>query len=553
MKYLAVAILFIGLVGLAWAFVPPPPANQNLGFYDTNVNLLTATACHNASCHGADDTAIANRHHWLIPTGQYACQNCHVTTPGVGNGVIVERDCIQCHNGTAWLGGSTGLNIGVPHHNSTQAQNRQCGNSTGCHGSYVDNYNDGHYIPPYNVSLVTPNTSFIVHNLTSGRYWGGCLACHQANASASPVINSNSGTHHNAFALVSTATLEGKCLWCHGNTPGQPSSLLGIRQCETCHSVKTIHNIQFEYESNGPLGKGHINNNWDCNGCHAFWDAGDATAWGIVVPNFATMSPTQVTAGTAIQMAITGSDFIQDTYSTKVVVDGVTYNPTSVTNTQIAVSLPALNAGPHEVKLVKGGEALSMTKGLVAIAPVSIASAQLASGTVTLVGTGFGTMPEVDAKNYVLVEQGGVQYMADSIASWTDTQIVATSSLAATNDKVLVLAKGGSATATITGGTVVDSVKVTYPNAAGLSWKRGTSKTITWDTAGSNQAANVKIELMQGSSVKRTLASSTLNDGSQSVSIPSSQSTGSYTIRVTSLSHSPTYRDSSDNTFRVTR
>lgn len=547
-KNILVAIVtMVFLAAIAVAYVPPPPANQIIGFYDTNVNLLASTACHNAYCHGTDDTAIATRHHNLIP--EWNCQNCHIITPGVGTGVLTERDCVQCHNGTAWLGGSTGLNIGVPHHNSTDAQNRQCGNTTGCHGSYVDNYNDTHYMPSYGVSIITPNTSYNVYNATSGRYWGGCEACHQVNVSADPDINSNGRTHHDAFSLNSGDTLAGKCLWCH-NT----SKVLDIRRCEECHSVKTLHTIQVDYLTNGPLGKGHINNNWDCNGCHAFWDAGTETAFVIVVPDLTTMTPTKVTAGTAIEMAITGSEFIQGTYSTKVSVDGVIYTPNSMTNNQIGVSIPGLAAGVHEVKLVKGGEAMSQTKGLIAIAPVSITSAQLASGTITLVGTGFGTMPAVDAKNYVLVEHAGVQYMSDSITTWSDGQIVATSSVAASGDKVLVLATGGSATATIVAGTVADSVTVTYLNAAGLSWKRGTSKTITWNRAGSSQAANVKIDLMKGSGVSRMLKSSTLNDGSESCSIPSNQVLGTdYKIRITSLSHTPQYSDTSDNNFSITK
>ncbi len=222
--YIAAAIVFLALVGLAWAFVPPPPANQYIGFYDTNVNLLTATSCHNSSCHGADDTAIATRHHNLIP--EWNCQNCHIITPMQGQGVEVERNCVQCHNGTAWRGGSTGLNIGVPHHNSTKAQNRQCGNATGCHGSYVDNQNDGHYMPPYGVSMITPKTNYGIYNSSTGRYWGGCFACHQPNVSAEPDINSNARTHHDAFSLNSEDTLAEKCLWCHDSAPGQ---ILSIR------------------------------------------------------------------------------------------------------------------------------------------------------------------------------------------------------------------------------------------------------------------------------------------------------------------------------------
>ncbi len=453
-------IAILAIVTIAIAAVPPPPANQLIGFYDTSINLLTATTCHGASCHGTDDTVIANRHHMLVPN-EWNCQNCHVTTPGQGQGILVERDCIQCHNGTAWRGGSTGLNIGRPHHNTTAAQTRQCGNTTGCHGSFVDNYDDTHYVPLYSVSLITPNATYNKYNATSGRYWGGCWGCHLKNTSADPVIQSNGLTHHTALNISTDRPQQ--CLWCHG-----APSVLGIRYCEQCHSVKTVHNIQYNYVSNGPLGYGHINNNWDCWGCHAFWDAGaDNPFAGPVVPDLTTMSPNKVTAGVATNMVITGTNFVQDTYLTTVSIDGVSYTPGRIQNSQIAISIPALAAGVHDVKLVKGGGVMSQTVGLIAIPPVSITSAELGSGVMTLVGKGFGTKPGSDAQNYVIVEHNGVMYQADSITGWSDEQIVATSSVAASGDKVTVLVSaGGLASALLTGTTPTPT---TTPNPVDIT------------------------------------------------------------------------------------
>jgi hypothetical protein len=60
MKYIAVAIFFIGLIGLAGALVPPPPANQLLGIYDTTVNNFNETICR--GCH---TSGLPDRHHIL--------------------------------------------------------------------------------------------------------------------------------------------------------------------------------------------------------------------------------------------------------------------------------------------------------------------------------------------------------------------------------------------------------------------------------------------------------------------------------------------------------
>lgn len=222
--------------------------------------------------------------------------------------------------------------------------------------------------------------------------------------------------------------------------------------------------------------------------------------------------------------------------------------PKSITDTAIVVTVNP-TVGTHNLHVKKGDITSSITT-VVATAPGIISAAKLTDGVITIDGTGLGA----DQTLVVINKPDGTPKASDSITTSTDTQIVAVSASAAVGDTVTVVTPTGEATATIVAGTVVDSVTVTFPNAAGLTWKRGTSKTVTWNKAGSHQAVNVKIELMKGTAVSRVLASSTPNDGSQSVSIPSNQATGTdYKIRITSLSHTPTYSDLSDNTFSITR
>ena len=98
-------------------------------------------------------------------------------------------------------------------------------------------------------------------------------------------------------------------------------------------------------------------------------------------------------------------------------------------------------------------------------------------------------------------------------------------------------------------GGVTASLTVTAPNG-GQSWVRGTAHTLTWTSSGS-PGANVKIELMKGSTVNRVITSSTANDGSYSWTIPSTQTIGTdYMIRITSTTSSA-ITDSSNSNFSI--
>lgn len=556
-----IVLLTIAMVVYALPALNPPPVNQQLAVYDTSTNNFNESLCRN--CHNTTfQNGVPTRHHELIyPDNKinpvtgivYDCLDCHPATSSPdGYGILIDRNCIACHNGTAFYGIGSKVNITRPHHNTTLAQSRSCGNTTGCHGSVIDNYNDNHYVPGYNISIVTPDTSYKVYNSTSGRYWGGCEACHRGDITATPKINNNNDTHHNALVgvtlgLPSMSPTTG-CTWCHISSSGD----LSIRDCEDCHSVKTIHNIQYNYTAtNGTKGYGHIGTNWDCKGCHAWYDAGAAPFQGVIIPSVSGVSPSVLLAnGQSTVVTIAGTNLLQDPYPTTVTVDSNTITTTSITNSEIVATVPALSVGDHAIQVAKG-DVVSGFSALTVAKQVTISSAKLTTDgvkTLTITGTGFGPQP-ANAQQYVTFVHAGKAYHSDSATSWTDTEIVVNPGpSAAVSDIVTVTIPTGSATAAITAGTVVSSITVTSPNG-GENWKRGTTYPITWTSAG-NPGDYVKIELLKGTSVS-TIKSNVSNTGTHNWKI--SQSTGTnYKIRVTSKSNS-LYTDTSDNNFQISR
>jgi hypothetical protein len=143
--------MLIAIAGMALFFasttsasVPAPPVNQSIGMVDTVFQNVTEPECR--TCH---DSGLPDRHHLLygqdLPSGTlipypdgetiYTCLGCH------GEDFTLERDCMQCHTSSS------------PHNTTVQAVARQC---SYCHGSLVTDFDDGHYIPTYGASLVTP-------------------------------------------------------------------------------------------------------------------------------------------------------------------------------------------------------------------------------------------------------------------------------------------------------------------------------------------------------------------------------------------------------------
>lgn len=474
-------LVIAAIAAVAMALVPPPTVNQNIGLIDTKVMNLVEQNCRN--CHNSTYLGgVPTRHHNLVPTGEYACMNCHPTD---GQSVVIERNCIQCHNGTAWRANATGVNISRPHHvNTAAAAARDC---KSCHGSYVSNYDDGHYVPAYDTSIITPTTHYKTYNETSGRYWGGCYACHQ-NSSDATLLDQHD-THHNAIngnrygvGHQKDGTPGYKCNWCHTsywNTTtnslrpiGYPNELAftfrnnswqtdpaNLTGCEQCHDVGTIHNIQYNYsETNGQLGYGHIGNNWDCNGCHAFWDAGASGFEGAMIPDLVSVNPSVLTAGTATTIKLDGSNFLSGsgTYNAKVSIDGESpLTPVSATDNQIVVNVPALTAGTHTIQVVKTGDLtgdkVSKLSSLTVVSQVDVVKAKLASGTITITGMEFGPQPTADFADLgVFVThtskvkgQTTTTTFKATVISWTNTQIVVNAGTAAVNDKLTVKTLNG--------------------------------------------------------------------------------------------------------------
>jgi hypothetical protein len=523
-------LLFAVLAGIGFALTPPPPppppVNQNLGLYDTGIDQLVTNATDQSACRQCHQTSgtkisggynntiggVPTRHHSLLPknvinpkTGTpFGCGDCHPSTPGIGNGILLDRSCVDCHNGTDfWADSSLGAHVGNfsrPHHVDTSNDTALIGNPAAgrqcnfCHGSFVNNYNDSHYKPTYATDfMITPFATFKATNfsqpdgLGGNKVWGGCLSCHDPNPAATPAIGSNHDNHHKEIlgfgrfggktSFQNASTPGAACFWCHVIAPGSTSPLrfnitndftgellvraMEVRNstieatdvfepgttnitfngtgCEKCHGVPSLHNIQFNYVQNGPQGLGHINNNLDCYGCHNSWLPATDFVPGALIPVVNSVSPSVIAVGTATTLTITGENFVNDVYTSVVTVDGVTYAPTSITDSQIVVSIPALSAGVHELQLVKGGDTLSKLSTLTVAPNPQIISARLSKGVITITGTGFGTKPATNTQLYVSVKHAGNQITSTSISIWSNTQIKAKNSAAAIGDVVTVM------------------------------------------------------------------------------------------------------------------
>lgn len=489
----AALLLFTVLAGIGYALIPPPPAEQVLGIKDSKFDQYRSSATYpnQGLCRSCHTSGVNDRHHNLVYAGAinpvtgiaYGCNNCHPVLSGPsGNSVVREKECLQCHSGLNWSrvdpvnASAAKVNISRPHHIKTAAAAaRHCND---CHGSVIADYDDGHYVPDYSTSNVTPTTHYKVYNATSGRYWGGCFACHQNTTATEPDLFNQHDTHHAATNGQRTGALDHQgdktpgetCNWCHttwlingSERPiGYPnelafeirnSTLLSVGDtingtgCEKCHDVGTIHNIQVNYGS-GTAGKGHIETNWDCLGCHAWYDAGTSGFENVFVPQLDTLSPGKLATNVGTTLTLVGSEFLTGTGTTNpvtavVAVDGVEYTPSSVTDTQIVVNVPGQTAGVHTVQVVKKGDWAWQTKNsklmsIVAVDPVDALSAVKTkvgkSTTITIDGTGFGPQPDpaftelgvtVTATKIVRGKPVSETYNL-VITSWSNTQIVGT-------------------------------------------------------------------------------------------------------------------------------
>ncbi|MBC7962733.1 MAG: IPT/TIG domain-containing protein [Steroidobacteraceae bacterium] len=450
--------LVMGMATVLWAAVPPPVVQNNF-IYDTKFASFAVPDC--LGCHGGTDPAqdkqnavLVTLHHNLINTTVPAvsCYNtaavtpttlatgCHVLIPAPGGGFTFQdfRNCLNCHTGQS------------PHHMSTYAANQDC---VHCHGKAIDNPNDGHYIPTYAIN--TDSTKGGVTPAPHGRsipdpanpgqtiITQGCAACHQANTAAVPPIYGNNDTHHgtNIGSVLAPGGV-GQCSWCHDTTSSSGSS---IRGCESCHGVRSLHNISFDTTNANNLGVvvpgnedpgfGHVGANWDCQGCHSSWNGTAVNPETAATnPSIGSLSTTVVTANTATQLIINGGSFTNTdplgttTYKPVVTLikDGntVTLTPFSFTSSEVKVLLPAtLQQGIYELRVDKSGTFSNLTKLIVA-PRLTVNTAVLSASTLTITGVGFGSTPTAQTQALLGVFVDAAQA---TVVSWSDTKIVATS------------------------------------------------------------------------------------------------------------------------------
>ncbi len=275
LSLLALCLLISSSAG---ATVPPPPVNQIIGLPDgvfTDVTELGCRACHEDPDIVAPGT-IPDRHHLLvgeiipdptaapngIPGETYECLACHEQQwdSGTSSYVFVNfRDCLLCHQQFA---GQASV-----HHITASAEAQDC---KACHVP-IDNPLDGHFIPGYEPSMVTPFPG--LGTGTNGQ--GGCKFCHDAGIDFETgiLVWQNYDTHHSTG--IGQGTIPGSALECSLCHDFQADENLKIRACEQCHGVSSLHNIQIDSDGDGRLDPGaempyfgHIGNNEDCLGCH---------------------------------------------------------------------------------------------------------------------------------------------------------------------------------------------------------------------------------------------------------------------------------------------
>jgi Cys-rich repeat protein len=406
----------------------------------------------------------------------YQCLNCHIedTTGGIIT-LIVFRDCLVCHQQAA--------GEGSVHHLTATASgvdspigNPNVGDCTPCHSTLVDDVGDGHIIPTYDPSLVTPTRSSgdgLPLN-SRGNGAGACDYCHDDDGlpptDPNKTIYTNQETHHGTGFGPGGAFGGDMCSWCHSfGLPFEEQ----IRVCEGCHGFEALHNIAVDSDTaclfgdpgcevvigGEAAGYSHVGNNDDCWGCHGFLPA-SAPGAGPVTPYLFGTDVLGMTTGTDTTVTLNGSALtnLVDTFQwtsdiTMTGADGssVTLTPDSITSNQLTVTVPGTTApGNYAVRAVKGTSAVSNPVVIAVVPEVVITddNCNRKKGVLTISGSGFGDKPAgTDAYVYVEVDGQTVE-----VSSWSDTQIKASVSSCSNKATIVVNALMGSATNDDSGG-----------------------------------------------------------------------------------------------------
>jgi hypothetical protein len=428
-KYVSLTLTSLMLLGsavVASANVPPPPVNQTLGIADSVFNNLKEANCR--ACHENPNITkpgyIPDRHHLKVgktivspsdvpySTGgvsgsapAYECLSCHQLVADPANPGAFKfaafRDCLICHIQTP--GGAT------VHHRTQAAKLRNC---KACHG-YLDNPNDGHYIPTYPGSLVTPKTG----KGTGPGGSGGCSFCHDAGTDnvSKVMVYTNAQTHHSTGVVLGpyTSSYGPDCLLCH-EISSDSVNFPKVRKCENCHSVSTLHNIQ----QPGADGKitpgtepaaywGHIGQQADCWGCHGFTAAtmtGTEMVSDAICPNANSLDNAAFSGGANTPVTVNGSAFMNEYQGTmltslakitnKATGQTMLLAPAQITDSALTAVMPGYTAaGNYTLQLVKNDK----TSGAlgVSVSPkmaITKATCQVNGNYANLViqGQGFG-------------------------------------------------------------------------------------------------------------------------------------------------------------------
>jgi hypothetical protein len=375
--------------------------------------------------------------------GTYQCTTCH---PVLENGEIVivaVRDCLFCHENS-------------PHHTTTQAQTQDC---QACHGDLVNNIGDGHYIPTYDPSLVTPSPSggggSPLNKEDNGA--GACNYCHSTGTGQPGAIDPgfvddpdrtgpfgpvevywNSENHHNTGLGEFDNS---KCLWCHNiDNPSEAP----IRRCEGCHGIESLHNIAVDSDdpddefnvAGSPNeenpGWSHVGNNDDCWGCHGFGASSDTARYsGPIVPFINSADVKSAAAGTDIPVTLTGTGFMNAmngmTWTSDISLtdkDGMSVyiTPDFVSEKNLSFTIPATTVpGNYQVHAIKADKKSNpMVISIVPDVSISYMKCNTKMRLLTINGMNFGEQ-YTGAEGYVNVKIDG---SSSAASMWTDSQIV---------------------------------------------------------------------------------------------------------------------------------
>jgi hypothetical protein len=304
---------------------------------------------------------------------------------------------------------------------------------------------------------------------------GNCAYCHNAGSNTTGIVMDvldNHDTHHHTgvYKYPEGGSNSGKCSWCH--MAGYPHTPYGevpehIRWCENCHGYESLHNIQVESDDADSVilvggenpGWGHIGNDSDCWGCHGF-TAAAAPGAGPLTPYILGADALGITAGADTVLTLSGAtltnlvgsyQWTSDVSMTGADGSAVTLTPDSVSNSELAVTIPAATEpGNYALRAVKGTYAASNPLVITVKPPVVIAdsSCNKKKGVLSISGSGFGEKP-AGTDDYINVQIGG---QSVAVTSWSDSQITAVVSSCSNNASVTVNALMGSATSGDNGG-----------------------------------------------------------------------------------------------------